>query len=162
MQEQFSESLFIPRERGKGPVQLRRHLCQLRAILLERLQPFIEVGIHVIGIDESGINFGEVTIQFIWRFRIIVHIIIWVTTAIAIAIEQFFIALRKNEVRTFVNLRTHHFRLAMLIIVLIRIVSIRAIDLVFRGAPVKALHFRRFKVPIQFHELLGKLTPAAA
>lgn len=76
MQEQFSESLFIPRERGKGPVQLRRHLCQLRAILLERLQPFIEVGIHVIGIDESGIDFGKIAIQFIWRFGIIFYAII--------------------------------------------------------------------------------------
>ena len=48
----------------------------------------------------------------------------------------------------------------MLIIVLIRIVSIRTIDLVFCGTPVKALHFRRFKVPVQLHELLGKLAPS--
>ena len=137
-------------------MQLCGHLRQLRTVLLECLEPFDEVGIHVVGVDQSGVDFGEIPFQLIRRFGFTSPVIVRFSGA-AVIIEQLLIPLGENQICAFVNLGTHDIRFAVPAIVLIRIVGIRAIDLVFRGVPVETLHFRRFKVTIQLYELLGEL-----
>ena len=66
MQEDVGVFLFLLREGCKGFVELIEHGGGFFAALQD-LDKLFESGIHVIGIDYTGIDFSQIGIDFVWH-----------------------------------------------------------------------------------------------
>ena len=144
VQENIRIFLFFLREGGKGLVQLRFGLMNgfcFCTLLIENFQVLFKAGVHVIRVDVSSINGGQIAVHRIGN--VIVRVIF---TAIRIRREQLFIAECQHFERSLVKVRMK-FRFLICILV----------DDHNGLIPLEALHLGCFQIFVEGLEQVGKL-----